>query len=156
MKLFYAAAALAAMFVCAECAAEDLTAAKAEELLKPYMTNTCGTYYTEQDEPDFADLADKPMCTYVPRVTHIKMSGDGASVDYNHDRHFGDAMAIAWLKDYDKMAAHEQPSLMFRVLKEHLDKWRSQSAGVDNADRFGSATFKLDAGGWHVVSAPQE
>ncbi len=158
MKTFYLAAALAA---CASasfslaCMADDLTAAQAEALLQPYMTHDCGSYYTEQGEPDFADLEDKAMCTYHPRVTHLSVNGDHASVLYNHDRYFDNDMSVAWLADYAKMEAHEIPTLLFKTLKLHLDKWRAESGGVDKADRPGQATFKLEGGVWKVDSAPQ-
>jgi hypothetical protein len=155
MKTLYSAGALAVLFLSAGCMADDLTAAKAEELLQPSMSNDCGSYYTEQGEPDFADLEGKAMCIYKPRVTRITMGNNSASVEYNHDRHFDNDMSEAWLKDYAKMEAHEAPSLMFKALKTHLDKWRANSAGVDNAERPGQATFKLDASGWKVDSAPQ-
>jgi hypothetical protein len=155
MKAVYAAAVLAAV-ISSPCRAQDLTNAKAEELLQPAMTKDCGSYYTTQGEPDFADLDGKAMCVYQPRVTRISLRGaDSASVEYNHDRHFDDAMAEAWLKDYAKMEAHETPSLLFKTLKKNLDRWRSESAGVDHGPRPGYATFKLDAGGWKLDSAPQ-
>jgi hypothetical protein len=161
VKAFYAAAALATAILCAPAIADDLTASQAEKLLQPLMLNTCGTYYTEQGEPAFADLESKPMCTYVPRVTRLQVSGNTATADYNHDRFFGDVMAVAWLADYAKMEADEKahndsPSLLFKTLKAHLDKWRAESGGFDKADRPGRATFKLDASGWHVDSAPQD
>jgi hypothetical protein len=149
------AAMLAATIVSAPCLAEDLSAAKAEELLRPLMKDDCGSYYTEQGEPDFADLEGKAMCIYQPRATRLSMSGNSATVDYNHDRHFDNDMSRAWLKDYAKMEAHEAPTPMFKALKNHLDKWRAESGGVDRADRPGRASFKLDATGWKVDSAPQ-
>ena len=155
MKAFHVTAALAAMVLSANCMADDLTAAKAEELLQPFMTNDCGTYYTEQGEPDFAELESKPMCIYKPRVTRLQMGSNSATVEYNHDRHFTNEMSLAWLADYTKMEAHEKPSLMFKTLKAHLDKWRADSGGVDSGDRPGRATFKFDGGVWKVDSAPQ-
>ena len=149
------AAALAAMCVSGECLAEDLTAAKAEELLLPAMTGDCGNYYTTQGEPEFADIDGKAMCVYKPRVTKLTMKGDTAVAEYNHDRHFDEAMSQAWLKDYAKMEAQGPPSLLFKVLKTHLDKWRAESGGVDSGPRPGSATFKLDGGVWKLDSAPQ-
>ncbi len=137
--------------------ADDLTNARAEELLLPYMSDDCGMYYTTQGHPDFADVDDKQMCRYKPRVTRIRVSGDSASVDYNKDRWFGDEMAQAWLKDYAKMEAHETPSLLFKALKKNLDKWRAESGGVDHGERPGpTATFKLENGAWKVASAPQQ
>ena len=150
------AAALASVLMSANCLADDLTTAKAQELLQPLMSKDCGSYYTEQGEPDFAELDGKAMCAYQPRVTRIVMGNNSASVDYNHDRHFDNDMSIAWLKDYAKMEAHEAPTLLFKVLKTHLDKWRADSGGVDSADRPGHASFKLDANGWRVDSAPQD
>jgi hypothetical protein len=137
--------------------ADDLSNAKAEELLLPYMSDDCGMYYTTQGHPDFADLDDKEMCRYKPRVLRIKASGDTATVDYNKDRYFGDEMAQAWLKDYAKMEAHETPSLLFKALKKNLDKWRAESGGVDHGERPAPpASFKLENGAWKVASAPQQ
>jgi hypothetical protein len=155
LRAFYLTTALAALVISGNCMADDLTAAKAEELLQPLMTTDCGSYYTEQGEPDFADLEGKAMCVYKPRVTRLVMGNNSATVAYNHDRHFDNDMSLAWLKDYAKMEAHEAPSLMFKALKTHLDKWRADSGGVDSADRPGQASFKLDATGWHVDAAPQ-
>ena len=155
MRAICMAAGLVVAMASATCIADDLTAAKAEELLQPYMTNDCGNYYTTQGEPDFADLDDKAMCVYKPRVTSIKVSGSTATVNFNKDRHFTEEMSQAWLKDYAKMEAHETPSLMFKALKKHLDKWRAESGGVDSGDRFGTANFKLDAGAWKVDSLPE-
>lgn len=155
MKTIYAAGALVAMVISANCMADDLTAAKAEELLQPFMKDDCGTYYTEQGEPDFADIDGKSMCIYKPRVTRIVMGNNSATVDYNHDRHFDNDMSVAWLKDYAKMEAHEPATPLFKALKTHLDKWRAESGGVDRVERPGQATFKLDASGWKVDSAPQ-
>ena len=155
MRAFYVVGAVAAVVMSANCMADDLTAAKAEELLQPLMSDDCGSYYTEQGEPDFADLEGKAMCTYKPRVTRVVMGSGSATVEYNHDRHFENDMSVAWLKDYAKMEAHETPSMLFKALKTHLDKWRAESGGVDHGDRPGRASFKLDATGWHVDSAPQ-
>lgn len=149
------AAAMALTFS-GQCPAAQLTPAQAEALLLPVMAKDCGNYYTTQGEPDFADLEGKAMCTYHPRVTRLVILGpDRAGVDYNHDRHFEDATSVAWLKDYAKMEAHETPSLLFRTLKAHLDKWRAESAGVDQGPRPGQATFKLESSGWRVDQAPQ-
>ncbi len=146
---------LAAMLMSANCMADDLTAAKAEELLQPLMKDDCGTYYTEQGEPDFADVDGKAMCTYKPRVTRLVMGNNSATVEYNHDRHFDNDMSLAWLKDYAKMEAHETPTPMFKALKKHLDSWRADSGGVDKGERPGQASFKFDAGAWRVDDAPQ-
>lgn len=148
-------AAALAMTVSAHCLADDLTAAKAEELLQPAMTGDCGNYYTTQGEPEFADIDGKAMCTYKPRVTRLTVNGSSATAEYNRDRHFDDAMSQAWLKDYAKMEAQGAPSLLFKVLKTHLDKWRAESGGVDSGPRPGEATFKLDGGVWKLDAAPQ-
>ncbi len=155
MRAFYLACILAATAVSTHCLADDLTAAKAEELLTPLMSTDCGYYYTEQGEPDFADIEGKSMCVYKPRVIRISMGGNSATVDYNKDRHFDDAMSLAWLSDYAKMTAKEPPSLLFKTLKAHLDKWRAESGGVDNAERMAKATFTFDGTSWKVSSAPQ-
>lgn len=155
MKFFFCAMTVTALAVSAECAADGLTAAKAEELLQPAMSNDCGNYYTTQGEPEFADIDGKAMCVYKPRVTKLTVKDNTASAEYNHDRHFDDAMSQAWLKDYAKMEALGPPSLLFKVLKAHLDKWRAESGGVDSGPRPGTATFKLDGGVWKLDSAPQ-
>jgi len=155
VRLISVVAGLAVAMASFNSLADDLTAAQAETLLQPYMSNDCGSYYTTQGEPDFADLEDKQMCVYQPRVTRITVSGNTASADYNKDRHFIEAMSLAWLKDYARMESHQTPSLLFKALKTHLDKWRADSGGVDRADRFGSASFKLENGAWKVDSAPQ-
>lgn len=147
--------ALATALIGANCAADDLTNAKAEELLLPAMSNDCGNYYTTQGEPDFADIDNKPMCVYHPRVTSLKVNGSTAAVNFNKDRYFTEEMSQAWLKDYARMEAHESPSLLFKTLKNHLDKWRAESGGVDKADRYGSATLKLDNGAWKVDKVEQ-
>ncbi|MDB5987490.1 MAG: hypothetical protein JWR16_2543 [Nevskia sp.] len=154
MRAFYAVAVLAAAVVSGTCIADDLSAAKAEELLQPVMPKDCGSYYTSQGEPDFADIEDKTFCTYKPRVTRIVMGTNSATAEYNRDRHFDNDLSVAWLKDYAKMQSHTTPSLLFQKLKSNLDKWRADGA-VDRAPRPGKATFKLDAGGWQVDSAPQ-
>jgi len=154
VRAFYAVGVLV-VIMSANCLADDLTASKAEELLQPFMTNDCGSYYTEQGEPDFADLEGKAMCTYKPRVIRIVMGNNSATVAYNHDRHFDNDLSVAWLKDYAKMEGHEAPSLLFKALKTHLDKWRADSGGVDSAERPGQASFKLVANVWSVDAAPQ-
>ena len=156
MRAIDVTGALAALVLSAHCMADDLTNAKAEELLQPLMKADCGAYYTGQGEPDFADLEGKAMCIYKPRVTKLVMGNNSASVEYNHDRHFDNDLSVAWLADYAKMEAHKSPSMLFGALKKHLDKWRADSGGVDRADRPGKATFKLDASGWKVDSAPQQ
>jgi hypothetical protein len=155
VKAFYAAAALAVFLIGANSLADDLSNAQAEQLLLPAMTSDCGSYYTTQGEPDFADLEGKAMCSYKPRVTRLTVNGSSAKAEYNHDRHFDDAMSQAWLKDYAKMEAHDTPSLLFKTLKAHLDKWRAESGGVDSGPRPGVATFKLDGGVWKLDTAPQ-
>jgi hypothetical protein len=154
VKALYIAALLAAA-IGGPAQADDLTAARAGELLQPAMTNDCGNYYTTQGEPDFADLEGKAMCTYQPRVTKLTVKDSSAIAEYNRDRHFDEAMSQAWLKDYAKMEAQGPPSLLFKVLKAHLDKWRAESGGVDSGPRPGAATFKLDSGVWKLDSAPQ-
>jgi hypothetical protein len=135
--------------------AADLTPSQAEALLLPVMSNDCGSYYTTQGEPDFANLENKPICHYQPRVTRlVVLSSTTAGVDYNHDRHFDNPPSEAWLKDYAKMEAHETPSLLFRTLRKNLERWRSEG-GVDRGERPGQATFKLEAAGWRVDKAPQ-
>jgi hypothetical protein len=158
VRAIYALGALAVLAMSGNCLADDLTAAKAEELLLPLMSKDCGSYYadSDQDEPDFADLNGKALCVYKPRVPRVAMSGNTAKVEYNHDRHFDKDISAAWLKDFDKMASHETPTPLFQALKKNLEKWRNNSAGVDSNDRPGVATFKLDASGWHVDSAPQD
>ncbi|HZR35424.1 MAG TPA: hypothetical protein VFA75_08615 [Nevskia sp.] len=155
MRVTFVLAGLAMALAGGGAMADELTTARAEELLQPYMSNDCGSYYTTQGEPDFADLEDKQMCVYQPRVTRIRVSGSTASVDYNKDRHFTEEMSQAWLKDYAKMEAHQTPSLLFKTLKTHLEKWRADSGGVDHADRFATASFKLENGAWKVDAAPQ-
>jgi len=150
-------AGLTALLVSGAGMADDLGAAQAEALLLPYMSDDCGLYYTTQGHPDFADVDDKAMCSYRPRVTRIKVSGDTAAVDYNKDRYFGEEMSQAWLKDYAKMEAHETPSLLFKALKKNLDKWRAESGGVDHGERPApTASLKLENGAWKVASAPQQ
>ena len=162
MRVFNVAVALTALVFGGGALADDLTNAKAEELLAPFMDNqNCGNYYTTQGEPQFADIDSKAMCTYKPRVTRLSVNGSTAKADYNKDRLFGDAMSQAWLKDYAQMEAdeakqHETPSLLFRTLKAHLDKWRAEAGGLDHGPRPASATFKLNNGIWKVDSAPQE
>lgn len=155
MRSSTVALALAALASMPCMAQEALTQAQAEALLKPYMSKDCGSYYTTQGEPDFADLDNKAMCTYEPRVTRLKVNGASAAADYNHDRHFDEAMAQAWLADYAKMEAHQSPSLLFKTLKKNLERWRTESAGVDHAERPGGATFRYGNGTWQVESAPQ-
>lgn len=155
MKACYAVVVLAVLGVSVDCRADDLTATKAQELLQPVMGDDCGFYYTEQGEPDFAELENKPACIYRPRVTQVVMGNNSATVEYNHDRDFNTPVADAWLKDYAKMEAHIAPTMMFKALKKNLEKWKAESAGVDHTPRPGQATFKLDATGWKVDSAPQ-
>jgi hypothetical protein len=155
VKFFLSAVTVAALAVSAECPAEELSAARAAELLQPAMTGDCGSYYTTQGEPEFADIDGKAMCTYQPRVTKLTVKDSSATAEYNRDRHFDEAMSQAWLKDYAKMEAQGPPSLLFKVLKAHLDKWRAESGGVDSGPRPGAATFKLDGGVWKLDSAPQ-
>lgn len=153
MRVFFTVAALAAAITSGNCIADDLSAAKAEELLQPVMPGDCGTYYTEQGEPDFADLDGKSFCTYKPRVIRIVMGNNSATAEYNRDRYFIDDLSVAWLKDYAKMQSHTTPSLLFQKLKSNLEKWRADG-GVDHGPRPGRASFKLDAGGWRVDAAP--
>ncbi len=135
--------------------ADELSTTQAEALLQPAMSQDCGSYYTTQGEPDFADIENKPMCVYQPRVTSIKLNGGSAAVNFNKDRHFTEEMSQAWLKDYARMEAHETPSLLFKTLKNHIDKWRAENGGVDRADRYGSAMFRLENGSWKLDSVQQ-
>ena len=148
-------AAAMALSLSGHCLAADLTTAQAEALLQPVMTKDCGTYYTEQGEPDFADLEGKAICTYKPRVTRLViLSSTSAGAEYNRDRLFDNTLSVAWLKDYAKMEAHETPSLLFKTLKAHLDTWRA-AGSLDHGPRPGQATFKLAATGWLIDQAPQ-
>ena len=153
MKALIYTCALAGILGSTACIAGDLTAAEAETLLKPVMASDCGSYYTGQGNPDFADLEGKQICSYKPTVTRITNSGDSAIVEYTHDRVFDNTMAQAWLADYAKMEAHTSPSMMFKKLKSNLDGWRA-SGGVDKGYRPAKATFKLSGKSWTVVSAP--
>lgn len=150
MKAFISACALASIMTSSICIADELTAAKAEALLKPVMATDCGVYYTTQGNPTFADVEGKQICSYKPTVTNISVNGDSAIVEYTHDRVFDDALSVAWLNDYSKVAS---PSMMFKKLKSNLDGWRA-SGGVDKGYRPAKATFKLAGGNWTVVSAP--
>lgn len=144
---------LASIMVSKVCIAGDLTAADAEALLKPVMATDCGSYYTGQGNPDFADIEGKQICNYKPTVTRIINSGDTATVEYTHDRVFDNTMSMAWLNDYAKMEAHTTPSMMFKKLKSNLDGWRA-TGGVDKGYRPARATFRLTGGNWSVVAAP--
>jgi hypothetical protein len=135
------------------CLAGDLTTAEAKALLKPVMATDCGVYYTEQGNPDFADMEGKQICSYKPTVTRISNNGDSAVVEYTHDRVFDNTLSQAWLSDYAKMEAHQSPSMLFKKLKSNLDGWRA-SGGVDRGYRPAKATFKLSGNAWSVVSAP--
>lgn len=153
MKASIYSCILASMMASTSCLAADLTAPQAEALLKPVMATDCGVYYTEQGNPDFADLEGKQICTYKPTVTNISNNGDSAVVAYTHDRVFDNTLSVAWLSDYAKMEAHTSPSMMFKKLKSNLDGWRA-SGGVDKGYRPAKATFKLSGNAWTVVSAP--
>jgi len=154
VKSFYAVAALAAVVVSGNGMADDLTPAKAEELLQPVMLKNCGAYYTEQGDPEFADLDNKYICTYKPKVSRVTMGSGTASVDYTHDRYFDSALSAAWLKDCAKMEAEGPLSLLYKKLKSNLQGWLS-SGGVDKNYKPAKATFKLTTAGWQVDSAPQ-
>lgn len=154
MRLSIACAALAATIASINGYADDLTAAKAEALLKPVMATDCGVYYTEQGEPDFADLDGKLICSYAPKVTKITNGSDGtATVEYTHDRAFDSKLSAAWLSDYAKMEAHKSPSMLFKKLKSNLEMWLAQG-GVNTGYRPAQAKFKLEPDGWHVIDAP--
>ena len=146
--------ALAAALLSFAAQADELSAGQAEALLKPVMATDCGVYYTEQGEPDFADLEGKLICSYQPRVTHISTAADGTTVvEYTHDRVFDSTMSAAWLGDYARMAAHKEPSMLFKKLKSNLEMWLAQG-GVNTGYRPARATFKLGSNGWQVVDAP--
>lgn len=153
MKAMTYTLALAATLASVTGFAADLTAPEAEALLKPVMATDCGSYYTGQGNPDFADIEGKQICNYKPTVTRINTSGDSAVVEYTHDRVFDNTMSLAWLNDYAKMESHATPSMMFKKLKSNLDGWRA-SGGVDKGYRPAKATFKLTGNAWAVVSAP--
>lgn len=153
MKASIYTCVLASIMMSKVCIAGDLTAPEAEALLKPVMATDCGSYYTGQGNPDFADIEGKQICSYKPTVTRITNSGDSATVEYTHDRVFDNTMSLAWLSDYAKMEAHTTPSMMFKKLKSNLDGWRS-SGGVDKGYRPAKATFKFAGNAWSVVSAP--
>jgi hypothetical protein len=149
-------AAIALLCVTGVVRAEELTQIKAEQLLTPAMTHDCGSYYTEQGDPAFADIDGKPMCNYVPRITSFSASGEGARADFNRDRYFDEAMSQTWLKDYAVMESRGTPGIIYKALKKNLDKWRAESAGVDRAARPGHATFKLDGDAWRLDSISLE
>ncbi len=153
MRAIFHICILASVVGSSNCIAGELTAAEAETLLKPVMATDCGIYYTEQGNPDFADLEGKQICTYRPTVTHIVNNADSAVVEYTHDRVFDDTLSLAWLSDYAKMETHQSPSMLFKKLKSNLDGWRA-SGGVDKGYRPAKATFKLSGSAWTVVSAP--
>lgn len=150
MKALISVCALTSVMMSGVCIAGELTAAKAEELLKPVMATDCGVYYTEQGNPTFADIDGKQICTYKPTVTNITNSGDSATVEYTHDRVFNPSLSAAWISDYAKL---QSPSMMFKKLKSNLDGWLA-SGGVDKGYRPAKATFKLSGSTWTVVSAP--
>ncbi len=150
MKALISACALASVLVSNVSSAADLTAAKAEELLKPVMATDCGVYYTGQDNPYFADVAGKQICSYKPTVTSISNNGDSATVEYTHDRVFNNELSAEWLSDYAKLPS---PSMLFKKLKSNLDGWLA-SGGVDKGYRPAKATFKFTGGAWTVAAAP--
>ncbi|WP_146165976.1 hypothetical protein [Stenotrophobium rhamnosiphilum] len=150
MKAFVSACTLASIMMSGVCIADELSTAKAEELLKPVMATDCGSYYTTQGNPTFADIEGKQICSYKPTVTRIINKGDEAIAEYTHDRVFDNNLSVAWLNDYTKL---QSPSMMFKKLKSNLDGWRA-SGGVDKGYRPAKATFKLSGGNWMVVTAP--
>lgn len=153
MKKLIAVGAIACILTSSLCRADELTAAKAEELLKPMMATDCGVYYTEQGDPDFAGLDGKQICTYKPAVNRIANNGDTATAEYTHDRQFDNDLSVAWLNDYAKMESHKSPSLLFKKLKSNLENWRAHGS-VDKGYRPAMATFKFEGGSWKVVAAP--
>lgn len=146
---------LAAALVCASpwCHAEELTAAKAEELLQPQMPGECGSYYTSQGEPEFAALEGKVICQYRPKVTHLSLdsSGTAAAVNYTRDRAFDSALSTAWLDAYAKMEPRNPNSLLFRKLKSNLESYRA-NGGFDHGYKPSKASLKFVEGEWKVMS----
>lgn len=149
---FQTIAALAVTFMAGAGRADELSAQKAEQLLSPAMSHDCGTYYTEQGDPAFAEIDGKPMCNYVPRITSLKPGDGSASADFNRDRYFDETMSQTWLKDYAAMEAKGTPGIIYKALKKNLEKWRAETNGVDKAARPGHATFKLEGGTWKLAS----
>jgi hypothetical protein len=96
------------------------------------------------------------MCNYVPRVTRLTMASSSATVDFNRDRYFDEAMTQAWLKDYAVMESKGSPGIIFKALKKNLDKWVAETSSVDKAARPGHATFKFDGTAWKLDSISVE
>lgn len=153
---FQKIATLAMALLCGDCLADDLTTIKAEQLLAPAMSKDCGTYYTQQGDPAFAEIDSKPMCNYVPRVTRLTPGNGSAVADFNRDRYFDQAMTETWLKDYAAMEAKGSPGIIYKALKKNLDKWVAETSGVDKAARPGHATFKFDGTAWKLDSISVE